>query len=155
MTMFIQIKDGVPVGNAVVEENLRAIFPQHNFPSLFTPNDVEPFGFGIYEFTQIPEVKYPYQLIEVDPTLSQNGIWYQCWSQVEMTQDEKNQATIKQSTIVRNERTYRLAICDWTQGVDAPLTQEQKTLWAAYRQALRDVPSQSGFPWKVTWPTTP
>jgi hypothetical protein len=153
--MFIQIKDGAPTGNAVVEENLRAIFPQHNFPSLFIPSDVEPFGFGIYEFTQVPEVKYPHKLIEITPTLRENGIWYQTWGQMEMTQVEKEEATANQAKIVRNDRTYRLAVCDWTQGVDAPLTQEQKTLWATYRQVLRDITTQAGFPWAIDWPVQP
>jgi hypothetical protein len=30
-----------------------------------------------------------------------------------------------------------------------------KVAWATYRQALRDVPSQAGFPWEVQWPTQP
>jgi len=30
-----------------------------------------------------------------------------------------------------------------------------KAVWATYRQALRDVPTQSGFPWEVTYPTQP
>ncbi|MBU1229235.1 MAG: phage tail assembly chaperone [Proteobacteria bacterium] len=47
-----------------------------------------------------------------------------------------------------------MASCDWTQLPDAPLSAEGKAAWAAYRQALRDVPEQAGFP-LVEWPLAP
>jgi hypothetical protein len=53
---------------------------------------------------------------------------------------------------IREQRDAKLSLSDWTQVADAPV---DKAAWATYRQALRDVPSQSGFPWEVTWPTTP
>ena len=55
----------------------------------------------------------------------------------------------------RHIRNTKLSVCDWTQMPDAPLTQEQKTVWSLYRQALRDVPQQEGFPWNIVWPTVP
>ena len=54
---------------------------------------------------------------------------------------------------VRSERDRKLAASDWTQLPDAPL--DTKTEWATYRQALRDVTSQTGFPFDVAWPTPP
>ena len=53
---------------------------------------------------------------------------------------------------VRKERDAKLAATDWTQVADVLV---DKTTWATYRQSLRDVPSQSGFPNEVTWPTEP
>ena len=41
----------------------------------------------------------------------------------------------------RTVRNKFLAECDWTQFPDAPLTEDQKTAWRAYRQALRDLPT--------------
>ena len=35
------------------------------------------------------------------------------------------------------------------------MTVETQQLWAAYRQALLDIPDQAGFPTDVTWPTKP
>ena len=58
----------------------------------------------------------------------------------------------EQAKSMREQRNTKLADCDWTQLADSTA---DKAAWAAYRQALRDVPSQSGFPWEVTWPTTP
>ena len=53
---------------------------------------------------------------------------------------------------VRAERSSLLTTSDWTQVADAPVDQ---AAWAAYRQALRDVPSQEGFPHSVVWPDKP
>lgn len=55
----------------------------------------------------------------------------------------------------RSRRDALLAACDWTQMTDAPLLATQKTTWATYRQALRDVPEQAGFPATIQWPISP
>ena len=52
----------------------------------------------------------------------------------------------------RNQRDTLLTQTDWTQVADAPV---DKAAWAAYRQALRDVPQQIGFPTTITWPEKP
>jgi len=52
----------------------------------------------------------------------------------------------------RSQRDALLSQSDWTQVPDAPVDQ---AAWAEYRQALRDVPQQAGFPDDVTWPTKP
>ena len=55
----------------------------------------------------------------------------------------------------RARRDLLLADSDWTQLTDSALTEEKKTEWATYRQALRDVPAQDGFPRDITWPDEP
>ena len=64
----------------------------------------------------------------------------------------KAQKDAEQATSVRNQRTEKLKDCDWTQLADSPV---DKAAWATYRQALRDVPTQAGFPWEVQWPSQP
>lgn len=61
----------------------------------------------------------------------------------------------EQGKNVRNKRNQLLSESDWTQLDDTPLTNDKKLAWATYRQELRDVPAQSGFPWNVIWPTKP
>lgn len=155
MTMFIQIQNGLPVGYAVTEDNLKALFPDVTFPVIFTPQFVEPLGYGIYEWTQVPDVTYPNKRIEIAPTLRDNGIYYQTWGIVEMTQEEKTEATSTQANNVRAMRNMLLLHSDWTQGADTPLTKERVSAWATYRQALRDITAQPGFPWDVQWPSQP
>lgn len=55
----------------------------------------------------------------------------------------------------RQQRDVLLAASDWTQLADAPLTEEQRAAWAAYRAALRAVPDQVGFPQTILWPSRP
>lgn len=56
------------------------------------------------------------------------------------------------SSSIRSRRNELLAESDWTQVADAPV---DKTAWAEYRQALRDITAQPGFPHDVTWPIKP
>jgi len=53
---------------------------------------------------------------------------------------------------VRAKRDSLLAESDWTQVADAPV---DKAAWATYRQSLRDIPQQAGFPTNVVWPVEP
>lgn len=52
----------------------------------------------------------------------------------------------------RSRRRGLLMDSDWTQLPDAPLTDEQKLAWGAYRQELRDITAQTGFPNNIVWP---
>jgi hypothetical protein len=53
---------------------------------------------------------------------------------------------------VRQQRNDKLKDSDWTQLADSPV---DKTAWAAYRQALRDITAQADFPWTIDWPAQP
>jgi len=64
----------------------------------------------------------------------------------------KAQKDEEQAKSARSSRNEKLAACDWTQLADAPV---DSAAWGAYRQALRDVPSQAGFPWEIVWPEEP
>lgn len=64
----------------------------------------------------------------------------------------KAQKDIEQAKSARDDRTKRLSDCDWTQIADSTA---DKAAWATYRQALRDITTQAGFPWAVDWPVAP
>ncbi len=63
--------------------------------------------------------------------------------------------TTYQWQMLRNQRDDKLLLCDWTQGNDTPLGSSKKTEWATYRQALRDLPSNTSDPKNPTWPSEP
>jgi len=73
------------------------------------------------------------------------GRWEQSWrvTRLEQSVAERN---------VRARRDGLLSDSDWTQVADAPVDQ---AAWAVYRQALRDITDQEGFPYSVNWPTAP
>lgn len=52
----------------------------------------------------------------------------------------------------RSKRNTLLAASDWTQVADAPVDQ---AAWATYRQELRDITAQAGFPENISWPVAP
>jgi hypothetical protein len=58
----------------------------------------------------------------------------------------------EQAKAVRQSRTEKLKDSDWTQIADSTA---DKAAWATYRQALRDITAQAGFPWTITWPDAP
>ena len=62
----------------------------------------------------------------------------------------KDASTIAENKAIRNKK---LAECDWTQGKDIPDAISDK--WVSYRQDLRDITVQEGFPHNITWPTKP
>ena len=64
----------------------------------------------------------------------------------------KAQKDAEQAAAIRSQRNDKLAACDWTQLADSSA---DKPSWATYRQSLRDVTAQAGFPWNVTWPVEP
>lgn len=56
---------------------------------------------------------------------------------------------------VKQTRNTMLFGSDWTQLPNNPLTTEQQAAWATYRQELRDITNQSGYPFNVIWPVAP
>lgn len=55
----------------------------------------------------------------------------------------------------RTKRGKLLEETDWTQVLDAPIDAATREAYRAYRQALRDLPQQEGFPENITWPELP
>jgi len=68
------------------------------------------------------------------------------------TEAEVAAAKAAQHEAVRVQRDALLTASDWTQVADAPV---DTAAWATYRQDLRDIPAQSGFPDNITWPQEP
>lgn len=91
------------------------------------------------------------KLVLLEPSFD-GSRWVRTWNIVSLTVDEQIQVNTQKAKAVREQRTQKLKDTDWTQVADAPVDQ---AAWAAYRQALRDVPSQADFPWGVQWPVEP
>jgi len=97
---------------------------------------------GVYPYTVKPKPEVTgMQKLEAGPIQQVDGVWVQDWVVVDATAQE-----------VRSKRNRLLSASDWTQLSDSPVDQ---SAWATYRQALRDIPKQAGFPTNVTWPTEP
>jgi len=60
-----------------------------------------------------------------------------------------------QAKSVRTSRDNKLKETDWIVIKNLELNANIPGAWEVYRQALRDIPAQAGFPWTITWPTQP
>lgn len=74
----------------------------------------------------------------------------------QVTQEDVTASQAIMMNILRVQRNKLLADSDWTQLADSPLSSGQKSTWATYRQALRDLPEQADLDpnWTV-WPNPP
>lgn len=82
--------------------------------------------------------------------------------EVELTQEEVDQLNWERSkenpalreksaVLARTDRDNLLRQTDWMALSDVAMSPEM----TAYRQALRDITNQEGFPFDITWPTKP
>jgi hypothetical protein len=100
-----------------------------------------------------PEVQWDQNAEEELPVERYTGIYYQQWKVVPASEEEKTQRIQKQAIEVRKIRNDLVAATDWTQGKD--IAQSVSETWQPYRQQLRDITEQAGFPWTVVWPVVP
>ena len=94
--------------------------------------------------TVLSDVSMPYTVTNYQLALSE------AW-QGEVTVEEVPETADE----IRARRDKLLAATDWTQTLDAPIDAATRESMRAYRQALRDVPQQEGFPADIQWPELP
>ena len=120
--------------------DLRRDNPSTSFPHQIPDEVFAEYGVVKVKATDQPSfdnlVERPKELL---PVLT-DGEWVQQWT---------TEFYVDAADRVRGHRDRLLAQSDWTQVADAPV---DKTAWAIYRQSLRDIPEQEGFPNEVTWP---
>jgi hypothetical protein len=145
--MFALVQDGVLVRYPYTLTDLRLANQNVSFATNVNDETLASFGMVRVITVDRPNVMDGHAVEEGQPVFS-DGNWVQTWSVRDL-----NEAEVQQHMdAVRNERNALLAASDWTQLADATV---DKAAWAAYRQALRDIPQQAGFPYNVTYPVTP
>jgi hypothetical protein len=108
--------------------------------------------FGVFPVTPAPQPADNYTINLERIAVKQGNEWLEQWIETPATPEQITERTNTKAAEVRSNRNRLLADCDWTQLPDAPVDAEA---WATYRQELRDVTAQSGFPWNVQWPEAP
>lgn len=91
------------------------------------------------------------KLTPVEPYVEDNQVFTVVVE--DKTQEELDVQTALVAASVRSTRNRLLSESDWTQGKDIP--DELSSVWATYRQALRDITNQEGFPLNVEFPQIP
>jgi hypothetical protein len=120
-----------------------------------TTEQFEKFGVSKLKLVTPPYFDPATQRRDEGPALLVNGVWNQNYIVSQLTKSEAESKAEEQGRIVRSERDRLLQRTDWTQVDDTPLDNVAKNAWASYRQALRDLPDQAGFPFDVNWPSVP
>jgi len=155
-------------GQILSQGQVRKLNSNTSLPRVWDANVCSALGIDPVLEAPKPEVTGYTQAVRDGATQDANGNWVQAWSVVDMFTDttEDGVTTTKAeheaayqaqlddtaATAVRTQRDKLLSESDWTQVADAPVDQ---AAWATYRQSLRDVPAQSGFPHSIEWPIKP
>jgi len=145
--MEIRIRES---GQVMYESEFRALFPNTSLP-LLTEAVLNELGADVVlEGAQAQPTRY--QIAFRDGVEQIGGKWFTKYSVSDLDADGIAAKDAEQAKSVRAERNRLIAECDWTQVEDSPV---DKAAWATYRQALRDLTLQAGFPFDVTYPTKP
>ena len=130
---------------------LRKDNPQVSFPK--NPTDALLASYNVSPVTTTERPVYDpitQNLSEGTPTLTA-GVWTQVWVVTEATIDEVIQRTNDLAKSTRAQRDEFLRETDWMALSDVTM----EPYWREYRQQLRDVTAQEGYPYSVIWPTKP
>ena len=120
-------------------------YPEETFITM--PSDSDLVQYEVYPYTvdEMPGWDEDTEVVQLGDFYYEDGKWHRSWVVVPLSIEEAS----------RNKRLARdakLMACDWTQVLDSPVNREA---WAVYRQQLRDIPAQPGFPYNIVWPNTP
>ncbi len=140
-------------GQVMLEDELRRWARDNNGPSWDRTTDevLEALGADVvFEGPQAQPTRY--QVAFRDGVEQVDGRWLTKYSVADLDDDAKAAKDAEQAKAMREQRNQKLKDTDWTQVADAPV---DKAPWATYRQALRDISAQPGFPWTVNWPEQP
>jgi hypothetical protein len=133
------------------EGEFRALFPNTSLPQQLTETLINDMGGDVvFEGPQAQPTRY--QVGFADGVQQIEGKWYTKYSVADMDAEAIAAKDTEQAKAIRSQRTDKLKDSDWTQVADAPVDQ---AAWATYRQALRDITAQPGFPWDTQWPDAP
>lgn len=144
------------VNNGQVEQyplsltDIRVQMPNVSFAANVSNEELEQFGYFLVTPTDEPAFDYTKNVVR-GAVAGDSGL-VESWQETAASQDEVAERVANKSNEVRAERDAKLASSDWTQVADATV---DKAAWATYRQALRDIPQQAGFPYNVIFPVTP
>ena len=149
-------------GEIKSQGELRKMFYNTSFPRIWDESVLDHIGVDpVFESPTPTTTRY--QTANKNGVELKNDKWMWAWTIGPVFTDGETTAAAQeaaykaakdaeQATAVRADRTKHLADSDWTQLADSAADKEA---WATYRQALRDITAQAGFPWDITWPDAP
>jgi hypothetical protein len=140
----------------VLYSNFKMLLRPNVFSDVATASEVEAHGYGVFEWAWEP-TGLPHTLSVESKGLTKHadGIWRPTFAERNATAEEIAERTWLEETAVRADRDQLLLLSDYTQLPDCTLPRETILAFTAYRQELRNLPTQEGFPWNVNFPAPP
>jgi len=149
--MFVKTTNGqVDQVNYTIGD-LRRDNPNVSFPKNISDELLAEYGVYRVVETAAPTYNARTQRLVTQPPVLVDGVWTVARAVVDKDQAHIDSETAQVTANVRAERNNKLSKTDWRFRSDMTPSQA----WIDYCQALRDIPSQAGFPWDVTWPVEP
>lgn len=143
--------DGVNIVYPYNTRLLRSDNPQVSFPEDISSQMLAEWNVFPVVDDPCPFIDHTQNVEEVEPAFIA-GSWHRQWKVTAASPEEIAERVEVQSDLVRSKRNVRLTQSDWTQLADAPV---DRAAWAVYRESLRNLTKQEGFPWNVVWPEPP
>ena len=157
----------IATGKAKTKVQLEQENKNMSLPSSWTDATLDALGVASVVMVEKPEVN-EWQVAVKDGVEQVDGVWREKWVVQEMfteyTDGEGNTITVQaqkdaktaadNAALAASERAKRdelLKVTDHYGLSDVTMSSEMAT----YRQALRNVPQQAGFPSTITWPEKP
>jgi hypothetical protein len=150
--MYVLVKDGVVAAYPHGPAELRRAHPGTSFPAEMSAQELATWDVFTVAPRNPPAHDSATENCERVPPTLVDAEWIETWAVTQATAEQITQRRQEQAAFIRAARNAKLAASDWTQLADSTA---DKTAWATYRQALRDVTEQSGFPWTIDWPVAP
>ena len=149
--MYTRIINNQPVWPYTLHM-LRIDEPGTSFPEIMSDELLNEFQVFLVEIDVCPEIEYWQDATRIDPVY-ENEKWVQHWSITDVDAETLQERQDQKAASIRDDRNKLLQECDWSQSRD--ISDEIALLWQPYRQQLRDITTQSGFPFEIVWPTKP
>lgn len=151
--MYVKIEDGEIARYPYTMANFLDDNPNTSFP-VNPPNSLLS-EWGVYPVRTLdkPNFDNSTQKLKLHTDISfVDGEWTLGWDILDKSTEELENEQSKIVKFYRSERDRFLKESDWTQLPDAPVN---AAAWASYRQELRDITDQEGFPENTIWPDPP
>lgn len=152
--MHVKIENGLVSKYPYSITELKKDHKQTSFPKEIDDALLAEFGVFPVVRTERPQVDHTKITTEAHP-VKMGEEWVQQWTISDASEELVAERTHEKAVSVRTERDAFLNATDWVVTKSFEAGESVPSEWQAYRQALRDVPSQAGFPFNVTWPVKP
>ncbi len=144
-------------GEVISERDLYYKYPNISFPKPLTSYVIDTYGLEVILEGPRPQVTPPYETVVRQGIEEIKGKWFTKYviGPIFTNQEDEDSYRLnidtQASESIRNTRDSLISKSDWMGCSDVIMSDE----WRQYRQELRDITTQKGFPHNINWPEEP